>query len=134
MSDVSTINLNLSGQIQYRLNEINKIESYFTTDIQKREIMSKNLSKYIATFDYFDKILIFLSAASWRIYIISYGSSCRKSKCSFNLIFSLTARTIQKLLKITRNNKKKHNKTVLLAWSKLNSINISGVNRSSNKS
>ena len=64
MSDVSTINLNLSGQIQYRLNEINKIESYFTTDIQKREIMSKNLSKYIATFDYFDKILIFLSAAS----------------------------------------------------------------------
>ena len=64
MSDVSTINLNLSGQIQYRLNEINKIESYFTTDIQEREIMSKNLSKYIATFDYFDKILIFLSAAS----------------------------------------------------------------------
>ena len=64
MSDVSTINSNLSGQIQYRLNEINKIESYFTTDIQKREIMSKNLSKYIATFDYFDKILIFLSAAS----------------------------------------------------------------------
>ena len=64
MSDVSTINLNSSGQIQYRLNEINKIESYFTADIQKREIMSKNLSKYIATFDYFDKILIFLSAAS----------------------------------------------------------------------
>ena len=64
MSDLSTINLNLSGQIQYRLNEINKIESYFTTDIQKREIMSKNLSKYIATFDYFDKILTFLSAAS----------------------------------------------------------------------
>ena len=34
--------------------------------------MSKKLSKYIATFDYFDKILIFLSATSGGVSIISF--------------------------------------------------------------
>ena len=40
----------------------------------------------------------------------------------FTLIFSLTARIIEKLLSITRNKKKKHNKILMLAKSKLNSI------------
>ena len=37
-------------------------------------------------------------------------------------MFSLTAGKIKKLLKKTRNKKKKHNKIVMLAKSKLNSI------------
>ena len=37
-------------------------------------------------------------------------------------MFSLTTGIIKKLLKITRNKKKKHNKIVMLAKSKLNSI------------
>ena len=35
--------------------------------------MSKNLSKYIAAFNYFDKILIVLSAASGKVSIISFS-------------------------------------------------------------
>ena len=38
------------------------------------------------------------------------------------LVFSLTTGIIKKLLKITRKKKKKHNKIIVLAKSKLNSI------------
>ena len=41
---------------------------------------------------------------------------------SFTIVFSLTTGIIKKLLKITRKKKKKHNKIVILAKSKLNSI------------
>ena len=50
--------LNLNNQ-QFRLNKINKIENYFIVEIKERELISKRLkSKYIASFDYFDKSLI----------------------------------------------------------------------------
>ena len=41
---------------------------------------------------------------------------------SFTLISSLTTGIIKKLLSTTRNKKKKHDKTLMLAKSKLNSI------------
>ena len=41
---------------------------------------------------------------------------------SFTLIFSLTTGIIKTLLEITKNKKEKHNKIVMLAKSKLNSI------------
>ena len=41
---------------------------------------------------------------------------------SFALIFSITAGIVKKLLNITRNKKKKHDKILMLAKSKLNSI------------
>ena len=43
---------------------------------------------------------------------------------SFNLIFSLTTGIVKNLLSITRNKNKKHNKILMLAKSKLNSIEI----------
>ena len=51
---------NLNYQQQFRLNKINKIKDYFVAEIKKRELMSKRLSKYIASFDYIDKSLIVL--------------------------------------------------------------------------
>ena len=44
---------NLDNQ-QFRLNKINQIKDYFIAEIKERELMSKRLSKYIASFDYFD--------------------------------------------------------------------------------
>ena len=44
---------NLDNQ-QFRLNKINEIKDYFIAEIKERELMSKRLSKYIASFDYFD--------------------------------------------------------------------------------
>ena len=53
-------NLNLfplSDQTKFRLAEINKIKDYFNSEIQERKTMSKKLSKYVAAFDYIDKML-----------------------------------------------------------------------------
>ena len=50
---------NLDNQ-QFRLNKINEIKDYFIAEIKERELMSERLSKYIASFDYFDKFLIVL--------------------------------------------------------------------------
>ena len=44
------------------------------------------------------------------------------ASASFNLIFSLTTRIIKKLLSITRNKKKKHDKIIILVKSKVDSI------------
>ena len=41
-----------------------KIENYFNQKINERKSCSKKLSKYVAAFDYINKVLIVLSAAS----------------------------------------------------------------------
>ena len=46
---------NISNGHQFRLNKINEIKDYFIAEIKERELMSKKLSKYIASFEYFDK-------------------------------------------------------------------------------
>ena len=116
----------VSDQRKFRLNEIIKIENYFNSEIQERKIMSKKLNKCIAAFDYFDKTLIILSATSGGVSIISFASVIGVpvgiASASFTLVFSLATQIIKKLLQITRNKKKKHNKILLLAKSKLNGI------------
>ena len=88
--------------------------------------MSKRLSKYIASFDYFDKSLIVLSVTTGSISIASFatviGAPVGIVSARFGLSFSIFKWTVKKLLKTTRNKKKKHNKVVMLARSKLNSI------------
>ena len=56
----SNLRANLPNDQQFRLNKINEIKDYFITEIKERELMSKRLSKYIASFDYFDKSLFYL--------------------------------------------------------------------------
>ena len=88
--------------------------------------MSKKLSKYIAAFDYFDKALIVLSGTSGVISITSFTSITAVpvgiASASFNLVFFLTTGIVKKLLKITRNKKKKRNNILMLAKVKLNSF------------
>ena len=88
--------------------------------------MSKRLSKYIASFDYFDKSLIVLSVTTGSISIASFatviGAPVGIISASFSLAFSISTGIIKKLLKTTRNKKKKHNKIVMFPRSKLNSI------------
>ena len=88
--------------------------------------MSKRLSKYIASFDYFDKSLIILFIATGSISIVLFatviGAPVGMISASCSLAFSITTGIVKKLLKITRNKKKKHNKIVMLARSKLNSL------------
>ena len=55
---------NLTDQRKFRLNEMGKIENYFTQEINQRKSCSEKLSKYVAAFDYVDKTLIVLSTMS----------------------------------------------------------------------
>ena len=117
---------NLTDQTKYRLNEISKIENYFNSEVSQRKSCIKKLSKYITTFDYIDKVLIVLIATSGGVPIISLtsvvGTPVGIASAILTLIFSLTKGIIKKLLSITRSKKKKHCKILMLAKSKLNSI------------
>ena len=88
--------------------------------------MSKRLSKYIASFDYFDKPLIVLSVTTGSISIASFaavtGAPVGIRSASFSLVFSISTGIVKMLWKTTRNKKKKHNKVVMLARSILNRI------------
>ena len=90
------------------------------------KLCSKKLSKYVAAFDYINKVLIILSATSGRVSIDLFtsiiGAPVGIASASFTLIFSITTGIIKKLLSITRNKKKKHDKNLMLAGSKLNNI------------
>ena len=116
----------LSEQRKFRLSEITGIENYFYQEINQQKTYSKKLSSYVTIFGDADKMLIILSATTVGISIISFitaiGAPVGIASASFTLIFSLTTGIIKKLLNITRNKKKKHNKILMLAKSKLNSI------------
>ena len=112
-----------SNDQEFRLNKINEIKDYFITGIKERELMSKNLSKYIASFEYFDKSLIVFSVATGSISIATViGAPVGMMSASCSLAFSITTEFVKKILDTTSNKKKKHNKTVTLARSKLNSV------------
>ena len=88
--------------------------------------MQQKIKQVCCVFDYIDQTLIVLSAASGGVSIISFtsivGAPVGIASASFTVIFSLTTRIVKKLLNITRNKKKKHDKVLMLAKSKLNSI------------
>ena len=98
---------NLRDQTKFRLNEIYEIKDYFNSEIQKRKGTV-------------------LFATSEEVPIIPFGSVIGApagiASACLTLVFSLATGIVTKLLQITRNKKKKHDKTVILAKSKLNSI------------
>ena len=112
--------ITLSDQQYFRLNKINEIKDYFDAEFTERELMSKRLSKYIAFSDYFDKSLIVLSTTSISIasFATVIGTPVGIASASLALHFNY----LKKLLKTTQSKKKKHNKIIMLARSKLNII------------
>ena len=119
--------ITLNDQQQFRLNKINEIKDYFIAETKKRKLMSKRFSQCIAYFDYFDKALtILLSVTTGSISIASFvtviGAPVGIVSACFSLAFSSFTGIVKKLLKTTRNKKKKHNKIVMLTRGKLNII------------
>ena len=100
MNKPNSAEISLNDQTKFRLNEINIIKDYFNSEIQERKATSKNLSKYIAAFDYIDKTLIVVSATSGRTSSISFtsviGVCAGLVSAVFTLAFSLTIRIIKK--------------------------------------
>ena len=97
---------NISNDQQFRLNKINEIKDYFIAEIRERELMSKNLSKYIASFEYFDKSLIVLSVATGSISIASFATAVEASvgimSASCSLAISITTGFVKKVFKINK--------------------------------
>ena len=122
------ITAKISNEQQFRLNKIIKNKDYFLVEIMERELISKEISKYIASLDYFDKSFNVLSILSGSISIASLatviGAPAGRIEASCGFTFSITSGFVKKFLKTIRNKKKKHNKIFMLARSKLNSIEI----------
>ena len=113
-----------SDKIQIIWNQ--KIEKYFIDEISETKSYCKKLNKYVTIFNYIDKILIVSSATGGGVSINSFSSvigvCAGISSASFTLIFSLATGIVKKLPDITRKKRKKHDKILMLAKSKLNSI------------
>ena len=101
----------LNDQQQFRLNKINEIKDYYVAEIKERVLMSKRLSKYIASLDYFDKSLIALLVTTGGISTASFaaliGAPVGIISASFSLAFFIFTEIVKKLLKTTRNKKEK---------------------------
>ena len=112
----------------YRLNQIDKIKDYFNNEINERKDIIKKLNKYIVSFDYLDKIFITLSASFGTLSIASYaavvGIPVDIAGSSSTLMFTISTGINKSLLKVTKKRKKKHNKIIPLAKSKLNTIDM----------
>ena len=105
------LNATPSNEQQFRLNKINEIKDCFLAEIRERELISKNLNKYIASFDYFDRSLNVLSVLSGSISIASFatiiGVPTGVIGASFSFTFPITSGFIKRFLKTIRNKKKK---------------------------
>ena len=110
------LSANISNEQQLRLNKINEIKDYLLAEIRERKLISKNLSKNIASFECFNKSLIFSSVVASSVSITSFvsviGAPAGIMGASCGPTFSITSGFIKKFLKTTRNKKKKHNKNL----------------------
>ena len=116
----------LNDLTKFILDEINKIKDYLNVEIKERKDIIKKISKYIVAFDYADKVFTTLSASfgtlSIALHATIVGIPVGVAGASLTLIFTVMTGAVKKLLNITRKKKKKHNKIIALARSKLNII------------
>ena len=102
---------NLTEQTKFRLDEISKIENYFYQEINQRKSCSKKPSKFVAAFNYIDKISIVLSATTGGVSICSFTSVVWApvgiASASFTLIFFSNNRNSQKITKHSKKQKEK---------------------------
>ena len=79
---------------------MNEINDYFVVEIKERELVSKRLSKYIASFDYIEKPLIVLSITTGSVSIASFaiviGAPVGIVSATFSLAFSISTGIIKK--------------------------------------
>ena len=100
------LNANISNEQQFRLNKINEIKDYFLAEIRERELISKNISKYIASLDYFDKSLNIVSILSANISIVSLATIVAAPAYNWSKLWSYIFNYIKICKNVFKNNKK----------------------------
>ena len=110
---------------EFRLKNIDETRNYLTEEINPNELISKKKERVCSTVNYIEHFLILGSTINGCVSISVFGFLVSISigiPIGLN-IFAITA-VIKKYKSINKTKKKKHYKIVLLAKSKLNSIEI----------
>ena len=124
--------IKLEDQSNYRLNEIGKIKDYFSKEIQYQQFLTNKLSKYLTVFDYSNKILTVVLTIFSGTNIFAYVKGKKKLlgliTSVFSLLFSLFFEINIKLQQEAKLRKKKHNRLLYFAKSKLNCVELLIIN------
>ena len=111
---------------QFRLRNINETRNYFIAEIKQNELMSKKYKKICTTLNYIEHFLILASTITGCISISAFSSLIGIligiTSSGTGLKICAIAAAIKNFKSIIK--KKNHDKIVLLAKSKLNSIEI----------
>ena len=119
-------NLELNEITKFRLGEINKIKDFFNNEINERKQQINKISKYVAAFNYADKVFIVLSASFGSLSLASHatvvGIPVGIAGASLTLVFTACMGVVKRLLSATKKKKKKHNKIMMHASTSLSMI------------
>ena len=111
---------------EFRLKEIDEVRNYLIEKTNQNELMSKKNKKFCGVLNYIDHPLIVISTIIWCVSISAFASlvgiPIGIASSTIGLKTCLTTAGIKMYKSIIKKKRKKHDKIVLLAKSKLNSI------------
>ena len=110
---------------EFRLKNIDETRNYLIEETNRNELLSKKHKKVCTTLNYIEHFLILASTITGCVSISAFASLINGiyEFCSWIKICAATSE-IKKYKSIIKKKKKKHDKIVLLAKSKLNSIEV----------
>ena len=111
---------------ELRSKNINETRSYFLEEIEQNELMNKKYKKVCTTLNCIELFLIFASTITRCISISAFASLIGITITSSAVVLKICSVNagIKKNWSIIKEKKKKHDKIVLLAETKLNSIEV----------
>ena len=113
---------------EFKLKTIDEIRNYLTEEINQYELMSKKHKKVRGNLNYIEHSLIVIYTITGCVSISAFASlvgiAIGITSSAIELKICVITAGIKKYKSIIKKKKKKHDKTVLLAKSKLNSIEI----------
>ena len=109
---------------EFRWNKINEIKNYLIKEINQNELMSKNRQKVWTVLNYIHHSLDSNSTITGCVSITLVGISIGIASSTIGLKICVITAGIKKYKSIIKKKRRKHDKIVLLAKSKLNSIEV----------
>ena len=111
---------------EFRLKNIDETRNYFLEEVEQNELMNRKHKKFCTT--YIEQVLILAPAITRCISFSAFSSwlgiPIRIRSSAIGLKICAMAAGIKKYRSMIKNNKKNHDKMVLLAKSKFNSIEV----------
>ena len=113
---------------EFRLKEIDEIRNYLTKEINRNEVISKNHKNVSRVLNYIGHSLIAISTITRCVSISAFaplvGIPVRIRRSSIGSKICVITAGMKRYQLIIKKKRKKHNKIVLLAKSKLNNIEV----------